>query len=190
MYAVDSTSPESGLKEVRSFIRNAIKPYNLRSGETRADLITYGMQPRRLSYSGIGKAGLSLASDLIEHTPGERDIVQTLNFIRNSLYKQDILRKNARKLVVLFVNGNRAIPNLPAIESTFKSLNASGIGYIVVIVNGPRAMLAKAAGKHGTVVHSPQSDVLPDAYPFVIKAGFQAEGKQFDNTGCFAVIPL
>ena len=173
---------ESDLKGVRNLIINATKPYNLENGTTRVGLLTYGgAMPRHIvKFPGTDRAGFSLATDLVEHTPGEGNIVEVLNLIKNSVYKGSNLRENAKKLVVLFMNGNRAIPNLPTVESTLRSLNESNIGYVLVIVGGlsaDAANLKTSAGKYGTAVHKRRPEELPDVLSFVIKAGLQRKGK-------------
>ena len=181
MYAVDSTSPEADLKEVRSLINNAIKPYNLENGRTRIGLLTYSKSPRTIvNFPGIDRAGFSLATDLVEHTSGARDVIQVLSFIKKSFFQQNNVRKNARKLVVLFISGYRAISNLPAVESALRSLNESGIGYVIISIAGSGtdvANLKKSAGAYGTILHNIRSEELPDALPFIVKAGAQKEGK-------------
>ena len=134
-----------------------------------------------VKFSGTDKAGFSLATDLVEHTPGEGNIVEILSLIKNSVYKGSNLRENAKKLIVLYVNGNRAIPNLPTVESTLRSLNESNIGYVIVIVGSlsvDAANLKTSAGKYGTVIHRRRPEELPDVLPFIIKAGVQKEGKK------------
>ena len=183
MYAVDSTSPETDLREVRSLINNAIKPYNLENGRTRMGLVTYSLSSRTIvNFPGIDRAGFSLATDLVEHTSGERDVLQVLNIIKESFYQKNNLRRNARKLVVLFINGNRAIPKVLAFELALRSLNESGIGYVIVIVGGSGSNIANlkpSAVTYGTFMHYIRSEELPDALPFIVKAGAQREGKQF-----------
>ena len=181
VYAVDTTSMENDLKGVRNLIINAIKPYNLENGTTRVGLLTYGgeMPKDIVKFPSTGKAGFSLATDLVEHTPGEGNIVKILNLIKDSVYKESNLRKNAKKLVVLYVNGNRGIPSLPTVQSTLKSLNESNIGYVIVIVGSLSADAAKlktSAGKYGMVVHRSRPEELPDVLPFIIKAGLQKKG--------------
>ena len=182
MYAVDTSSTENDLKGVRNLIINAIKPYNLENGTTRVGLLTYGgAMPRHIvKFPGTDRAGFSLATDLVERTPGEGNIVEILNLIKNSIFKESNLRKNAKKLIVLYVNGNRAILNLPTVESRLKSLNESNIGYVIVIVGSLSADAAKlktSAGKYGTAVHRRRPEELPDVLPFIIKAGLQRKGK-------------
>ena len=182
MYAVDTSSTENDLKGVRNLIINAIKPYNLENGTTRVGLLTYGggMPKRIVKFPGADKAGFSLATDLVEHKPGEGNIVEILNVIKSSVYKGNKLRRNAKRLVVLFVNGNHDIPNLPTVESTLRSLNESNIGYVIVIVGSLSADAANfktSAVQYGTVVHRSRPEELPDVLPFIIAAGLQRKGK-------------
>ena len=133
-----------------------------------------------VKFPGTDRAGFSLATDLVEHTPGEGDMLEILNVIKSSFFKGTNLRANAKKLVVLYVNGNHDIPNLPTVESTLRSLNESNIGYVIVIVGSlsvDAANLKTSAGKYGTVVHRRRPEELPDVLPFIIKAGLQRQGK-------------
>ena len=133
-----------------------------------------------VKFPGTDRAGLSLATDLVEHSPGEGNIVDVLNLIKNSVYREGNLRKSAKKLVILYVNGNRAIPNLLAVESRLKSLNESNIGYVIVIVgslSADAANLKTSAEKYGTVVHRSVAEELPDVLPSLIKAGVQKKGR-------------
>ena len=181
---MDTTSTENDLKGVRNLIINAIKPYNLENGTTRVGLLTYGSAvPKQIvTFPSTDRAGFSLATDLVEHTPGEGNIVEILNVIKISVFEDSNLRRNARKLVVLYVNGNHGITNLPAVESTLRSLNESNIGYVIVIVgslSADAAKLKKSAGKYGTVVFRRRPEELPDVLPFIIKAGLQKKGERF-----------
>ena len=173
---------ESDLKGVRNLIINAIKPYNLENGTTRVGLLTYGSPvPKHIvKFPGTDRAGFSLATDLVEHTPGEGNIVEVLNLIKNSVYKGSNLRENANKIVVLFMNGNRAIPNVSTVETKLKSLNESNIGYVLVIVgslSADAAKVKKSAEKYGTVLHRSRPEELPDLLPFIIAAGLQRKGR-------------
>ena len=195
VYAVDTTSMENDLRGVRNLIINGIKSYNLENGTTRVGLLTYGgaMPKDIVKFPSTDKAGFSLATDLVEHTPGEGNIVEILNLIKDSVYKESNLRKNVKKLVILYVNGNRPIPNLPTVESTLRSLNKSNIGYVIVIVGSLSADAAKlktSAGKYGTVVHKRRPEELPDMLPFIIKAGMQRKGKKLWHLSCFKLVFL
>ena len=146
-------------------------------------LLTYGSPvPKHIvKFPGTDSAGFALATDLVEHTPGEGHIVEILNLIKNSVYKESNLRENANKFIVLYVNGNHGTPNLPTVESTLRSLNESNIGYVIVIVGGlsaDAANLKKSAGKYGTVVHRSRPEELSDVLPFIVKAGSEKKGRQ------------
>ena len=146
-----------------------------------------------VKFPGTDKAGFALATGLVEHTPGEGNIVEILNLIKNSVYKGSNLRENAKKLIVLYVNSNRAIPNLPTVESTLRSLNESNIGYVIVIfgsLSADAANLKTSARKYGTVVHKRRSEELPDALPFIIKAGLQKTGRKLWHLLRFMLIFL
>ena len=182
VYAVDTTSMANDLMGIRNLVINTIKPYNLDNGTTRVGLLTYGgeMPKDIVKFPSTDKAGFTLATNVVEHKPGEGNVVKVLSLIQNSVYKGSNLRKNAKKLVVLYVNGNHPIPNLPTVESTLRSLNESNIGYVIVIVGSLSADAAKlktSAGKYGMVVHRSRPEELPDVLPFIIRAGFQSKGK-------------
>lgn len=181
VYAIDTTSSDSDLKEIGRLIKNSIEPYNFANGgATRVGLVAYGISQRTMvKFPGIDKAGFSLAADLIGHTSGARDVIGALNFVKDSFFTPGQLRPNARKLIVSFVNGRKPLPNVAAIESSLKSLNDSGIGYVIVTIGMSQkdsADLRRIAANYGKVVQVARSADLPDSLRFIIEAGAQKEG--------------
>ena len=179
MYAVDTTLLENDLKEVRTLLNNAIKPYSLKNGNTRIGLVKYDVKSENIvNFPGIDKDGFSLATEFLEHAPGTRNIAQAFDYTKTSFFEQKDPRRNSRKLIVLFVNGKQAINNMAAVESSLKSLNESNIGYVIVHLGdlGSSAVWANSFGKYGKVIHSIRSSALPEALRFIIHAGEQKEG--------------
>ena len=181
VYAIDATSSNAALKEMKNLVNNAVRPLNIKNGDARVGLVSYGKDPTKIvDFANPDKAGLSLALDLIEQQTEERNTVKALQFIKDRYFTALSTRKQARKLIVLFTSGDQQSIDVSAVDAILKSLNTSDIGYVIINV-GRTAVNAKdlmrVGTKYGKVVVRNTNRDIPDALPFVIESGKERPGK-------------
>ena len=183
VYAIDATSPKSNLKEMKSLVRNAVKPLNIKNGDARIGLVSYGKVPIKLvDFANPNKAGISLALDFIEHQNEEKNTVKVLRYVKDNYFTGPSTRNQARRLMVLLTSGDEKPSDILTIDSMLKSLNSSDIGYVIVNIGGSAKNaneLTQVGTKYGKVVVGKGNRDIPDALPTVIESGKQRTGKSF-----------
>ena len=168
---------------MKSLVRNAVRPLNIKNGDARIGLVSYGKVPIKLvDFANPDKAGLSLALDFIEHQNEEKNTVKALRYVKDNYFTGPSTRNQARRLTVLFTSGDEKPSDILAMDAMLKSLNSSDIGYVIVNVGGSAKNaneLTKVGAKYGKVFIGKGNREIPDALPAVIESGKQRTGKLF-----------
>ena len=166
---------------MKNLVNNAVKPLNIKNGDARIGLVSYGKVPMKLvDFANPNKAGLSLALDFIEHQNEEKNTVKALRYVKDTYFTGPSTRSQARRLIVLFTSGDEKPSDILAMDRMLKSLNSSDIGYVIVNVGGSSKNveeLKEVGTKYGRVVISKSSRDTPDALPAVIESGKLRTGK-------------
>ena len=164
---------------MKRFINEAVKPLDMESGRTRIGLVEYGALPSsKMRLSQSSKSLLALLLDSVWPTRGSKDPVKALKFIKDNYFTPSSQREDAKKLIVLLMTEPVDRNRIPEFGKTLKSLNESGIGYVIVHVGDKSKdarMLKKAGDRYGKVVLLDVDDKLPEVIPDVVRKG---KGKQ------------
>lgn len=183
VYAIDATSPDLTLKEMKSLVNYAVRPLNIKNGDARIGLVSYGKEPIKIvDFANPDKAGLSLALDFIEQQTEKRNTVKAFQYIKDKYFTGPSTRKQARKLIVLFTTGGQEPIDVSAMDAMLKSLNTSDIGYVIINVGGTAMnakYLTRIGTKYGKIVVGNSNRDIPDALPVVIESGKERLGKTF-----------
>ena len=180
VYSIDATSSNDDLREMKKHVDNAVKPLNVDNGEARVGLISFANVPTMLDdFSKNDKSRLSLALDFIGQTPSTSSATGALAFVKEKFFNPAFARAQAKKLIIMFVNGNKQAPDTSRLEPMLMSLNSSNIGY--VLISNDRtgvytAALRRVAEKYGKVIRTVSNRELPDALPTIIEAGEKEKG--------------
>ena len=163
------------LGEIKKFVTKSIRPFNVEEGNARFGLLQYGAKPLKLmDFGGSSKTRMSLLLDTLTQQNEESDPVKALQFIRPSFYGKQTLRQDALKTVVLLINGDKARLNRTEFELTFRSLNDSGINFVLVAIGRSGRMLADLkdrGSRYGFVHLLDTGSQLPRVIPDVVKPG-------------------
>lgn len=161
------------LQSMKRFINKAVFPMPIESGEFRVGLVDYNVEPsQKLSYPHSSKSAISLALDTIQSKPGLNDVPKAIDFVKREAFASSVIRAIARKVLVLFINGETRVPDVRIMGNKLKDLNDSDIDYVIVTVGSrPDSFMAlkDIAEKHGKIILLEHADDTPMASPVVLK---------------------
>lgn len=159
---------------IKRFTNEAILPLPIENGTSRVSLIEYNtITKSRVNFGQSSKPVISLALDTIESKGGEKDIIQALEYARSVVFRPSERRLGAKRVVVLFMEGDDRDPQYKSLDATLRRLNQDEIKYVIIDIGGsPESgkKLKNIGGKDGKVMLINKPDKLPDAIPVVLKS--------------------
>ena len=160
------------MRKVRSFIKELVEPLPVETGESRVALVDYNTEVKaRLSFPGSSKSALSLALDTLKSIGGPNNIPAAIDFVKARLFSPSASRVGARRIFVLFMNGENPLDNIRLLDSKLKDLNNSGVDYAIVDVGREPAnaqRVKQMVMKYGAYSMIDNAYDTPEAMPDVL----------------------
>ena len=179
------------VKAIKLFAEEAVKPMPVQTGEYRIALYEYNTEPvTKMPLSRSKKSAFLLALKTIKSKGGSSDVLKAMQFAKTTILSPSETRLKARKVLVLFINGEKQIQNLKLIGDKLAELKASNIEYILVDIGrkpGSQDALKDVAEKHGKFIMIDMANSIPEALPGVLHLTEIQQGiverflKNFDN---------
>ena len=187
IFAVDTSSRDEILAVMRMFVKEAVKPLPIETGESQIGLVEYNTKSTVvLPFPSSSKPALSLALDGLVSKGGSSDIPMAVDLIMGKVLSPTVTRAGARKILVLLANGESEIKSFELLEQKLNALNSSEIDYVIVDVGREPASgqrLNQTAMKHGKIAVIKNTRDTPEAMPDVLELIGVRKGKCF----CFEI---
>lgn len=186
VFAVDTTSSTNDLKRIVKFVIESVQPMDVEKGNVRVGLAKYSAKPSKLmDFADSNKATMELILGTVTSSNDESDLVNALSLIQQSFFGKVKSRQDAKKTVILFINGDRTRSDKNALKNALKALDTAGIGYIIISIDGTdefRREIKEIGGLYGKVHALDGSSQLPETMPDVVKSG---KGKTLNYRSLF-----
>ena len=184
VFAIDSSSPDSLLRQMKLFVKESSRPFDFSSRASRVALIEYNSEVKpRLGLSSTTQSKFSSEVDKIQAQEGSSDLKKVIKYIQDDMFpRSSPSRPGAVRMVVLLMNGDLPASEIKPLKEQLRAMKAADIRYVIVNVGsttGNGRLLKSLGNRYGEVILIEEAENVPEATPVVLKSAAAVKGMSF-----------